>query len=167
MEKATTDWPIKSRTKTETGRQWATCSKEAFLKQVQAHVMHQNNNEKLSSSCSKCGYTRHEPGFNCPVCRWQCRNLRRYGHLTSKCLNKEVEANFHLIDAQEIHKPKTINTSHCASQSLIEDYLSDSDNEEPFFYLSSSRSIRKCKLQCHQEEAIEICLSLPRLTRRD
>ena len=47
--------------------------------------------------CKCCGDTRHRPGFNCPLSKFQCKKCQKYGHFTSKCLTKPQSTNVNTI----------------------------------------------------------------------
>ena len=39
---------------------------------------------------SKCGDSRHDEGFKCPVKKYQCKSCHKYGHFTSLGFKKQV-----------------------------------------------------------------------------
>ena len=71
-----------------------------------------------------------------------------YGYLTGKCFNlntRKVQANFHLVDAQEVDHLQSFNQSMSAIQSFIADCPSISNTNDS--YNDSNDSFFMCEIQ--------------------
>ena len=114
--------------------------------QAPVNPQYQASNKDLTFS--KCGDTKHRPGFNCPAKIYQCKSCKKYGHFTSKCLNlniEKVQGNLHLVDAQEVNYLQSFNGSLSTIQIFSADCHSVSSTSES--YSDSSDSFFVCQIQ--------------------
>ena len=69
--------------------------------------------------CTKCGDSKHAPGFNCPAKRYQCKACSKYGHFTHMCFTKQKQAprkpppaQAHLLSVQDLDTSYEADTSY-------------------------------------------------------
>ena len=55
-----------------------------------------------SDKCTRCGYTLHAKGFQCPARKFQCKICHKFGHFTTVCYQKSQQ----LSNSFNTRKPK-------------------------------------------------------------
>ena len=97
--------------------------------------MSSHSTKPVTRTYSKCGDTKHRLSFNCPAKRYQHKDCKKYRPFTSKCFKliaKKVQANPHLVSAQDIDHLQSFNQSVSPIQNLIAHCPSVSDTSDRY-----------------------------------
>ena len=105
--------------------------------------------------CKCCGDTRHRPGFNCPLSRFQCKKFQKYGHFTSKCLTKPQSTNVNTIEE--------VNAVLAFTKSLhsVQAELSDDDSLDAMYICTVNTSKPKRRVFADLQLATQSSTKVP------
>ena len=86
---------------------------------------------KMPDCCNKCGDSIHAQGFQCPVKKYQCTVCTKYGHFSSLCYQKKIQAHHktscrnpkvHQLHAGLLYVQDSFNQSHSEDSSSDESF---------------------------------------------
>ena len=102
--------------------------------QVTGQVKKHYNNRtvhKIKVRCNKCGNSTHIKGFHCPAKKYQCKLCHKYGHFSSLCYQKKIQAHHksnirnpkaHQLKAGPVYTHNSSMCSHSSESSSSESF---------------------------------------------
>ena len=84
-------------------------------------------------TCSKCGDSKHRPGFYCPAQKFKCQNCHKTGHFTSCCFHRGKQDKYHKNKPKDVHGITTQDGEHESNTLPVESDQESTSSNESFF----------------------------------
>ena len=84
-------------------------------------------------TCSKCGDSKHQPGFYCPAQKFKCQNCHKIGHFTSHCFHRGKQDKYHKNKPKDVHGITTQDGKNESNTLPVESDQESTSSNESFF----------------------------------
>ena len=85
------------------------------------------------NTCSKCGDSKHQPGFYCPTQKFKCQNCHKMGHFTSCCFHRGKQDKYHKNKPKDVHGITTQDDENDNNTLPVESDQDSTSSNESFF----------------------------------